>query len=101
MRTIILSGGSGTRLWPLSRRSRPKQFLCGDVSGGGGGESLLVQTARRVDAADGFSEPIFVCNEEHRFLVAEELREAGLNPGLIIWGLGVRILLGAPILSIG
>ena len=69
--------------------------------GGGGGESLLVQTARRVDAADGFSEPIFVCNEEHRFLVAEELREAGLNPGLIIWGSGVRILLGAPILSIG
>lgn len=76
---IILSGGSGTRLWPLSRSSRPKQFLSI-----GGDESLLVQTARRIESATGFAEPIYVCNKDHRFLVAEELRDAGLKPGLIV-----------------
>ncbi len=63
----------------MSRHSRPKQFLSI-----GGGESLLVQTARRIDSATGFAKPIFVCNKDHRFLVAEELRDAGLKPGLIV-----------------
>ncbi len=63
----------------MSRHSRPKQFLSI-----GGGESLLTQTARRIDAVDGFAEPIFVCNKDHRFLVAEELRDAGLKPGMIV-----------------
>ncbi len=76
---IILSGGSGTRLWPLSRHSRPKQFLSI-----GSGESLLVQTARRIDAREDFAKPIYVCNKDHRFLVAEELRDAGLKPGLVV-----------------
>ena len=63
----------------MSRQSRPKQFLSI-----GGGESLLARTARRIDAVDGFAEPIFVCNKDHRFLVAEDLRDAGLKPGLIV-----------------
>lgn len=76
---VILSGGSGTRLWPLSRLTRPKQFLA--VTGE---ESLLVQTARRFAEADDFRPPLFVCNGEHRFLVAEAMREASLKPGSII-----------------
>lgn len=76
---IILSGGSGTRLWPLSRLARPKQFLSVAAA-----ESLLVRTVRRHAAASEFKPPIFVCNNEHRFLVAEDMREAGLAPGQII-----------------
>ena len=76
---IILSGGSGTRLWPLSRHSRPKQFL--SVAGD---ESLLARTLHRLDASDAFSPPVLVCNEEHRFLVAEELREAGISGATIL-----------------
>jgi mannose-1-phosphate guanylyltransferase / mannose-6-phosphate isomerase len=68
---IILSGGSGTRLWPLSREKHPKQLLA-LVSE----DSLLQATVRRLDVLDGvkFREPIVVCNEEYRFLVAEQLR---------------------------
>lgn len=68
---IILSGGSGTRLWPLSREKHPKQLLA-LVSD----DSLLQATVRRLDILDGvkFREPILVCNEEYRFLVAEQLR---------------------------
>ena len=68
---IILSGGSGTRLWPLSREKHPKQLLA-LVSD----DSLLQATVRRLDGLDGVKlrEPIVVCNEEYRFLVAEQLR---------------------------
>lgn len=62
---VILSGGSGTRLWPQSRTSYPKQFLK-LVSD----QSLLQETARRVSDAATFAPPLMVCNEEHRFLVA-------------------------------
>ena len=75
---VILSGGMGVRLWPLSRQSQPKQFLTLH-----GDESLIVATARRVADPQQFHPPVFVCNEEHRFTVAEQLREAGLD-GVIL-----------------
>ncbi|MBN34328.1 MAG: mannose-1-phosphate guanylyltransferase/mannose-6-phosphate isomerase [Rhodospirillaceae bacterium] len=76
---VILSGGSGTRLWPLSRSLRPKQFLnlVGD-------RSLLQQTAERFAGHDVFGAPIVVCNEEHRFVIAEQLREIGVEPHAIV-----------------
>jgi mannose-1-phosphate guanylyltransferase/mannose-6-phosphate isomerase len=77
---LILSGGSGTRLWPLSRADRPKQFLplIGD-------ESLFQQTfARLRSIAGGTAPPIVICNDDHRFLVAEQLRELGVAPGAIV-----------------
>jgi mannose-1-phosphate guanylyltransferase/mannose-6-phosphate isomerase len=76
---VILSGGSGTRLWPVSRESFPKQFwpLASD-------KSLIADTALRTFGGD-FSPPIIVCNEAHRFVVAEQLREAEIT--------GARILL--------
>lgn len=72
---VILSGGMGARLWPLSRRARPKQFL--ELTGD---ESLIVATTRRVTDPAVFERPVFVCNDEHRFMVAEQLRDAGLVP---------------------
>jgi mannose-1-phosphate guanylyltransferase/mannose-6-phosphate isomerase len=75
---VILSGGSGTRLWPLSRSSYPKQFL--KV---GSDASLLQQTARRV-AGPEFAAPVAVSNEEQRFLIAHHLLEAGSPPQKIL-----------------
>lgn len=66
---VILSGGSGTRLWPLSREHFPKQLLCL-----AGKLTLLQQTVSRLEGL-GAEDPLFVCNEEHRFLIAEQLRE--------------------------
>src|SRR5579863_8460190 len=70
---VILSGGSGTRLWPMSRTLYPKQILqlVGD-------HSLLQQAALRVDGLPDFAAPLIVANEEHRFIIAEQLREIGL-----------------------
>ena len=75
---VILSGGSGTRLWPVSRESFPKQFwpLISD-------RSLIQETALRA-TGPGFAPPIMVCNEEHRFLIAEQLREAGIEGARIV-----------------
>ncbi len=71
---VILSGGAGTRLWPLSRELYPKQLLplASD-------RSLLQDTARRV-SGPGFEGPLVVCNEEHRFVIAEQLRQIGIAP---------------------
>jgi mannose-1-phosphate guanylyltransferase/mannose-6-phosphate isomerase len=76
---VILSGGSGTRLWPMSRTHYPKQFLplAGD-------ESLLQQAAMRVAGAAGFAAPLVIANEEHRFLIAEQLREIGVVPQALL-----------------
>ena len=80
---VLLSGGSGTRLWPLSREGFPKQFLplIGD-------NSLLQQTAVRLAGLSRLAPPIVVCNEAHRFMVAEQLRELsgsdGIEPGAIV-----------------
>ena len=76
---VVLCGGSGTRLWPLSRRLYPKQFL--QLSDDA---TLLQETVRRVSSIDGALPPIFVCNEEHRFLVAEQMRAMGSRPEAII-----------------
>ena len=75
---VILSGGSGTRLWPVSRASLPKQF-CALL----GGATMIQQTAGRATGA-GFVAPVVVCNEEHRFLVAEQLREMHVTGSRII-----------------
>lgn len=78
---VILCGGSGTRLWPLSRSGFPKQFLCLT-----GPESLFQQAAKRLiglgsSADTPVAKPIIVTGEEHRFLAAEQLREVGIELG--------------------
>lgn len=72
---VILSGGSGTRLWPMSRRDYPKQFLplAGD-------NSMLQDTALRAFDPGHFGPVLVVCNEEHRFMVAEQLRNQEQPP---------------------
>ncbi len=72
---VVLSGGAGTRLWPLSRESLPKQFLSLL-----GERSLLQDTLARLDGLDRVTAPIIVASQEHRFLVAEQLRAAGIVP---------------------
>jgi mannose-1-phosphate guanylyltransferase/mannose-6-phosphate isomerase len=80
---VILCGGSGTRLWPLSRSGFPKQFLCLT-----GAESLFQQAAKRLvslGSADlQVAKPMIVTGEEHRFLAAEQLREAGIELGVAL-----------------
>jgi mannose-1-phosphate guanylyltransferase/mannose-6-phosphate isomerase len=75
---VILSGGSGTRLWPVSRESYPKQFwpLISH-------QTLIQETAARA-VGDGFAPPLVICNQEHRFMVAEQLRLAGIPQARIV-----------------
>ncbi len=68
---VILSGGSGTRLWPLSRKAMPKQLL--PLAGT---RTMIQETVARVQG-EGFAAPLVICNQEHRFLIAEQLRATG------------------------
>ena len=76
---VILSGGSGSRLWPLSRKQYPKQFLALTSE-----RTLFQQTLQRL-AFEGMQSPIVVCNQEHRFIVKEQLEAVGLHvQGLVL-----------------
>jgi mannose-1-phosphate guanylyltransferase/mannose-6-phosphate isomerase len=87
LQPVILSGGSGTRLWPLSREAYPKQFLPLTSE-----HTMLQETVRRLDGIEteyprqaiGLLDSIIVCNEAHRFLVAEQLRLLDRRPAAII-----------------
>ena len=87
LQPVILSGGAGTRLWPLSREAYPKQFLPLTSE-----YTMLQETVRRLDGLDaehprraiGLVEPLVVCNEAHRFLVAEQFRVMGRRCAAII-----------------
>ena len=76
---VILSGGTGTRLWPVSRSGHPKQLQCLASE-----SSMLQETARRFDRWRHASPPIVVCNAEHRFVIGEQLREIGMTAAEII-----------------
>ena len=78
---VILSGGSGTRLWPLSRAMYPKQFIrFSDKQTA----SFLATALKRLGMAQGFAPPTVVCNNDHRFLVKDETERAGIRPGAIL-----------------
>jgi mannose-1-phosphate guanylyltransferase/mannose-6-phosphate isomerase len=76
---VILAGGSGTRLWPLSRKLYPKQLLplIDD-------RTLVQNTILRLHGLDEVAEPIIICNEEHRFIIAEQMRAMDVTPAAII-----------------
>jgi len=76
---VLMSGGSGSRLWPMSRELYPKQLLslCSD-------RSMLQDTALRVADDGRFAAPLVVCNQEHRFIIAEQLRQIGCTPAAIV-----------------
>lgn len=75
---IILCGGAGTRLWPLSRRKYPKQFM--DM----GGHTLFEDTLRRLAAVPGLAAPVVICNEEQRFLAAAALQRQGMDGRILL-----------------
>ena len=76
---VILSGGAGTRLWPVSRAIFPKQLM--PLTGE---QSLLQETAARVSDPARFAAPLVICNEDHRFMVAEQLQRVGLTTAAIM-----------------
>lgn len=78
---VILCGGTGTRLWPLSRASYPKQYW---ALAGSGEETLLQQTQLRLRGLGGLAAPLLICNEDHRFIVAEQMRQIGVEPAAIL-----------------
>ena len=75
---VVLSGGVGSRLWPVSREAYPKQFLplASELS-------MLQETLQRTAGLQA-APPVVVCNEEHRFMVAEQLRQVALSASAII-----------------
>jgi len=78
---VLLSGGAGTRLWPLSRAMYPKQFIRALA---GPGPCLLAATLQRTAREPGIAQPIIVCNSDHRFLVEDEAALAGVLPRAIV-----------------
>ena len=78
LRSIVLCGGSGTRLWPLSRALYPKQFM--DL----GGHTLFGDTVDRAAVLPDSADPLVVCNEEHRFYVAAALQQKGVSGTILL-----------------
>ena len=81
---VILSGGSGRRLWPLSRKEYPKQYLplVGD-------NTMLQDAILRLNGLDNLANPIIICNADHRFLVAEQCQQIGIkNPTILLEPIG-------------
>ncbi len=78
---VILCGGTGTRLWPLSRASYPKQYW---ALADNADETLLQLTHRRLEGLPGLGSPLLICNEDHRFVVAEQMRQIGVEPESIL-----------------
>ena len=78
LRSVVLCGGSGTRLWPLSRSLYPKQFM--EL----GGHTLFGDTVDRAAALPDSGAPLVVCNEEHRFYVAAALQQQGLKGAILL-----------------
>ncbi len=76
---VVLSGGSGTRLWPLSRKQKPKQFIPLVNE-----DTLFENTLKRLEGIEGLRPPIIVCNQDHRFMVAEQLQQLGISGASII-----------------
>ena len=76
---MILSGGAGTRLWPLSREMYPKQLLAL-----AGKQTMLQETAARLAGIEGAGDPVIVCNEAHRFTVAEQIRTLSMRAAAIL-----------------
>ena len=81
LQPVILSGGSGTRLWPLSRESFPKQFLQLTEEDQ---YTLLQKTYKRIENLENLCKPIIICNEEHRFIVGDQMRQINTDPLAII-----------------
>jgi mannose-1-phosphate guanylyltransferase len=85
---VIMAGGSGTRLWPLSRTAYPKQFIALTSK-----LTMLQETAARLSGLSDSAEisrtqPMVICNEEHRFLVAEQLRKMSIQPSILLEPVG-------------
>ena len=78
---IILCGGTGTRLWPISRESYPKQYL---KLNSNENLTLLQRTVKRISNIQGLKDPILVCNDEHRFIAAEQMRQISVKPQSIL-----------------
>lgn len=81
IRPVILCGGTGSRLWPISRESYPKQYLTFDSNIE---KSFLQMTIERFKNVENIQNPIVICNEEHRFIAAEQLRKINVNPNSIL-----------------